>query len=1031
MIEIELPGGVLLEVPTDDLEQAKKIASKWYAANKNSLRRTETVEDVTVEEPKKLEIDRSGVQNAGLRRFLARADNDEETEKRLKSLGFTSEMFEKDPEQEGYLLNLDRVSNNLKDQYDLKGTGLLSIEDKGLTRRDFGEFFSKHRGPIIGGTAASIAATGFGLPLAMVIAGAGSGAGYLVDEGIEYSADLQAQDANEVVRQAAMETVFGGLGEGGGRLLSSLFGRLLKGPGGKEANEARQAAREAIDQGARPTVLAANTAPVIGRLQAIYEGVFPNKTAATNNANAVIKQLKEIQPNTPEADYEQLLSVVKRDIEKIYGEPTDLLKQANDNLKNIVDKEVAELVKMYGKPSAQTGRMIAESLDLSKRTFDQDSQALFSRASELLGDKPLVNVKNVKNTLQKLNTGEGAGLDLINKSFGRFVMNMDDVVDVATANSLRTTLNHASFDPSIVGSQDKAILTKLTSAIQDSFRETEAVYSAGLKEFAEKGRLKGPDGRFLGKAETQQLSDGFKALRDANRFYQKGVDRFKPALVAKLFESYKTGFDFNPEDLMKPQFGLLVPGNGATLRKFLNSVVPSGRDAQPIPQTVADVVPERMIELRNGQQVPMKELVESLPETDALRRHYNEILADQQRFGQAIAAGRGRGADIREATRKALAGKYLENMFDGQRDLLGKIDAAKIANQIRDLGTTGRVLFKNDYNQVLKGLEDMAALGKGVNETDLAGLAGRPITEQIEQINALTKADKDLKGIPLFRQLETAVRAGDEEKIVDSVLKKNNVSAIKEAQRLLNDTLESPSPTMEAIRDKALSRILAKAGDPEMMTGADFTEALISGKHAKALRSSLDAYGRKTLDQLFGKETTDGLYKLAEMSRLSSNDPIKGLGGLAPASIVAGLGAAGFITAPLATLQATAGLFVMSKLLRSKPYLKMITAPRGVRPGQGDFDKIGIAFETAYRLAAQQQAAAATDIRDRTNREIEQVNQTVSSLPAPVQTAARAATAPRSVSAPLRADYSGVNADLLGSNPITQAKNLQIAERLR
>lgn len=95
-----------------------------------------------------------------------------------------------------------------------------------------------------------------------------------------------------------------------------------------------------------------------------------------------------------------------------------------------------------------------------------------------------------------MNTGEGAGLDLINKSFGRFVMNMDDVVDVATANSLRTTLNHASFDPSIVGSQDKAILTKLTSAIQDSFRETEAVYSAGLKEFAEKGRLKGPDGRF-------------------------------------------------------------------------------------------------------------------------------------------------------------------------------------------------------------------------------------------------------------------------------------------------------------------------------------------------------------------------------------------------------------------------------------------------------------------------------------------------------------------------------------------------------
>ena len=259
-------------------------------------------------------------------------------------------------------------------------------------------------------------------------------------------------------------------------------------------------------------------------------------------------------------------------------------------------------------------------------------------------------------------------------------------------------------------------------------------------------------------------------------------------------------------------------------------------------------------------------------------------------------------------------------------------------------------------------------------------------------------------------------------------MKKNNVSAIKEAQKLLNDSPEAPSPTMEAVRDKALSRILAKAGDPDMMTGADFTEALISGKHAKALRSSLDAYDRKTLNQLFGKETTDGLYKLAEMSRIASNDPIRGLGGLAPAAIVASLGAVGFITAPLATLQATAGLFVMSKLLRSKPYLDMITAPRGVRPGEGDFDKIGIAFETAYRLAAQQQAAAATDIVERTNRGIEQARQTISSLPAPIQTAAQTATVPRQ--AP-RLSRVQVDPTLLGSNPVTQAKNQQIAERLR
>ena len=35
---------------------------------------------------------------------------------------------------------------------------------------------------------------------------------------------------------------------------------------------------------ARPTVRATNTAPILGRMQAIYEGVFPNQKAAQQNA---------------------------------------------------------------------------------------------------------------------------------------------------------------------------------------------------------------------------------------------------------------------------------------------------------------------------------------------------------------------------------------------------------------------------------------------------------------------------------------------------------------------------------------------------------------------------------------------------------------------------------------------------------------------------------------------------------------------------------------------------------------------------
>lgn len=58
---------------------------------------------------------------------------------------------------------------------------------------------------------------------------------------------------------------------------------------------------------------------------------------------------------------------------------------------------------------------------------------------------------------------------------------MPEVVDVQTANSLRTALNHASFDPSIVGSVDSQLLTKLNSALANSFKESEAAARAMLE----------------------------------------------------------------------------------------------------------------------------------------------------------------------------------------------------------------------------------------------------------------------------------------------------------------------------------------------------------------------------------------------------------------------------------------------------------------------------------------------------------------------------------------------------------------------
>ena len=129
------------------------------------------------------------------------------------------------------------------------------------------------------------------VPGALMVAGA-SATGKLVDEAIESAEGLQRQTLPEIGRDAAFEGAFALLGEGEGRGISNLFGRIIKGPGG-EANEAlRTEAREMLKRGIRPTIAGASatgklvdeaiesaeglqrqTLPEIGR-DAAFEGAF-------------------------------------------------------------------------------------------------------------------------------------------------------------------------------------------------------------------------------------------------------------------------------------------------------------------------------------------------------------------------------------------------------------------------------------------------------------------------------------------------------------------------------------------------------------------------------------------------------------------------------------------------------------------------------------------------------------------------------------------------------------------------------------
>jgi hypothetical protein len=123
-------------------------------------------------EPEPESIDRSGVEDYGLRMNLARAENADEYRLRLEDAGFDESMYFQEPRTGNFVLRLDDVPDNLKKQYGLKGTGNLQIEDdKIFTKQDIAEFFSANSGPLVGGALGAMAATGVGVLPAMLLAG--------------------------------------------------------------------------------------------------------------------------------------------------------------------------------------------------------------------------------------------------------------------------------------------------------------------------------------------------------------------------------------------------------------------------------------------------------------------------------------------------------------------------------------------------------------------------------------------------------------------------------------------------------------------------------------------------------------------------------------------------------------------------------------------------------------------------------------------------------------------------------------------
>jgi hypothetical protein len=900
-----------------------------------------------------------------------------------------------------------------------------AVDEEGFSLKyDTADFLGEAGVPLAVGIGASILTGGMATIPAIAIVGGATATGKILDEAFEAAQGYQRQTAGEIAKDVAWEGVFGATGEGVGRGLSALFGRLFKGSASKTAEESKEIGREMRQLGIQPTVEggAPGAFGILTRLQAVYEGISPNKKAAENNVKAILQELRGLKGfDTNEEAIEALGKTIQDDIQKLYSSFDEALGVANKSLNKEIERDIARIMEPLKKAN-DVGKEAVDGLTNAKNIFNENIDFLYKKVDQSLGsNNEIIPFGFVQTEIDKLlkplprsmkrDLAKGTEFDntikairkraidrLSSSKIGRQALREEDIIK-----NMYARPEEAFFLQKILSEIDFANGPKafgvIKASVDESFDRAEDLMEQLLArhkmfdtDVIPPNTLSvlgdpriDPKMRFGNDpVSMRQLKEGLTNLRKTRQHYAKGIAKFNSVAAQNIIKSTRTGrLELDPSVILNKVIKKNQP-------RFLEKLFSSRRGVKfafekldPEPRTIP--FGERDITLDKAQEI-LDSGILSKQGNRKLRQRLNQAVQEEE----AIATERARGGLQGEELRQTIASAFLKDALE-RSTVNGVVDGVQFAKIIDDIGTTKNVLFKSRVPPELarqRGLESVTGELDDINEltsilrskaTELddsviQNISNQPLATAIKEAK---RASLELDAMNKQTYLKS-LRDKDASKIVDTIFTKNNGQSIK---AFMNNSMELRTPGTEGfdrvpkkifddvtvdattgltphqslvdqVQEAAMGRILRSLGD---VNSPMFHDDFISGRLGGKLKTTLEGYGKDSLNAMFGEAQADKLMKLSEIMIRASDKPLAGKGGLAAPSIALGLSIFGLMTAPLQTIGALAFYTGMSRALRSGPVLDIMLASR--KPGA---DKLGQAFQTMHTINSQFQTQAVT-----------------------------------------------------------------------
>lgn len=903
-----------------------------------------------------------------------------------------------------YYLNLDNISPEVKANNNLANSGTMWFNRPGggflglFDAPDVVEFLGKYRGELIGATGAAIASTGLGLIPGSILIGLGAGLGKGADEYLETREGSQLQSANEIYGDVATAAAFNA---GGNLLIGGVLkglGRIIKGPGnpdaqvisdlmdqGLTAGQAKAAAvqlqrtstREGMKEGLRPTVLDATGKAVLGRMQAIHEGIFPNRAAARSNRKYVEGLLTKYRNGELSGDalgeaLDQNAKNITDMLSQAMKDPDEAVKLANQHLREVIDEEMALLKKLYT-PGDETAAAFQNEVTRMVRLWQNNNKELYSNASEALGNKKLFKSSDLQGVVDRqLRQPLAEESGLRNNPVYRYILGKTDDFTLKELQTLRTAVNN-SRSSSLVGDVGDHQLKELAETLDNMFsaankdvmrQVSELRTILNVKGRAPQYRELGPyvkipkglnAGSFMAREEAEQLlktlDDGFRLFKEADAHYAKGAESFKTGALNMLNRNVKDGYFADLNSVVET---VVQNGKPELLKNYLKAVTPEETvrgTLQSVPETqwllMANAAKKGNIEeinrlLQNnfpallanfgdakaktlkkiGLSFKPEKFLEKLGPFDPYRKQVLNDLAETFTLHAADSAAAASGRLHKDVSRQMLADTWMKTAWRKANDM-DVFDPVKFRSQFDDLGKeVQKELFgKSEAQRLNNVLKDFALVapdrvksGLRFENADTNTIMNSNMRNIVSNLQADVAEAQAQSTSALFRAIKSG-RVDDADTLIQAAVKD---------PRLLDDLVSTvPDGVLNqpyGLRDAAMSRIIREAF-PDGIT----EEAVVNGAWQNGMRAALENMNQRgSLNKILGPETVQDLFKLAKLP--VGDQSLRGKGGLASSAYAAGIGMR-ILAEPASGIASVAGIYASGRILRSKPFLKLMTSP--------------------------------------------------------------------------------------------------------